>query len=285
MIGIIYKFTILTSGIFYVGQTANVIKFHNYWGSDSIWNDYLSSLKKKFPNCWQKLIKREILWQGECNQKTLDKLEEVYIRREHALHSENLGGCNLLPGAAIENNPAHSERFSQLTHKRMLGNTYNKGKTHTNQVKSLLSNISKKQWEDNPETGFTGKKHSEETKKKMSESAKRRMNNPDAKKRISEVQRGRKRSEETKRKMSIASKIWAENNKEKMAERMIKLKKKCPTPMKGKHHSEETKEKLRQAALKQFEEKGVPFKGHKHTEESKQKMSLTKKRIKNEKFN
>ena len=66
---------------------------------------------------------------------------------------------------------------------------------------------------------------------------------------------------------------------------MIKLKKKCPTPMKGKHHSEETKEKLRQAALKQFEEKGVPFKGHKHTEESKQKMSLTKKRIKNEKFN
>lgn len=285
MVGIIYKFTILTYGVFYVGQTANVIKFHTYWGSGTIWDDYLNSLKKKFPQCWKKLIKREILWQGECNQKTLNKLEEIYIRREHALHSENLGGCNLLPGAAIENNPAHSERFSRLTRKRMLGNTYNKGKTHTNQVKSLLSTISKKQWKDDSKTGFTGKKHSEETKKKMSESAKRRMNNLDAKKRISEIHKGRKRSEETKRKISLASKTWAENNKGELIKRMIELKKKYPAPMKGKHHSEETKEKLRQAALKQFEEKGVPFKGHKHTEESKQKMSLTKKKNKNERFN
>ena len=105
MVGIIYKFTILTSGIFYVGQYSGN-KFYLYWGSGSIWNDYLSSLKKKFPKCWKKLVKREILYQGECNQKTLNKLEEIYIRREYSLYSENLGGCNLLPGAAIENNPA-----------------------------------------------------------------------------------------------------------------------------------------------------------------------------------
>lgn len=275
MIGIIYKFTILTNRRFYVGQYSGN-KFYLYWGSGSIWGDFLISLKKKFPKCWKKLVKREILYQGECNQKTLNKLEEIHIRREHSLYSEGIGGCNVLPGAAIENNPAHSERFSQLTRKRMLGNTYNKGKTHTNEAKSLLCYISKKQWMDNPGTGFTGKKHSEETKKKMSEAAKRRMSNPDAKKRMSEIQRGRKRSEETRKKISMASKTWSENNKDKIVERMIELKKKYPAPMKGKHHSEETKEKLRQAALKQFREKGVPFRGHKHTEESKQKMSLTK---------
>src|SRR5574344_1416501 len=100
MFGIIYKFIILTNKKYYVGQTTNVIGFESYWGSGKIWNLYLKNVKKKFPHCWQKLIKREILWQGECNQKTLDKLEEIYIRREHALYSENLGGCNVLPGTA-----------------------------------------------------------------------------------------------------------------------------------------------------------------------------------------
>lgn len=111
MIGIVYKFTIVAKykmdgyKPFYVGQYSGEC-FHLYWGSGSIWNDFLDKLKSDFPSCWKKFVKREILYQGECNQKTLNKLEEIYIRRERALYSEGVGGCNVLPGAAIENNPA-----------------------------------------------------------------------------------------------------------------------------------------------------------------------------------
>lgn len=101
MNGIIYKFTIRTTKTFYVGQTT-CSDFSYYWGSGTIWNAFLKGLKSQYPTCWKRLVKREILWQGECNQKTLDKLEEVYIRREHALHSENLGGCNILKGTSNE---------------------------------------------------------------------------------------------------------------------------------------------------------------------------------------
>lgn len=111
MIGIVYKFTIVAKykmdgyKPFYVGQYSGEC-FHLYWGSGSIWNDFLDKLKSDFPSCWKKFVKREILYQGECNQKTLNKIEEIYIRRQHALYSEGVGGCNVLPGAAIENNPA-----------------------------------------------------------------------------------------------------------------------------------------------------------------------------------
>ena len=102
MIGIIYKFTIKTNGRFYVGQSTAGEKFENYWGSGSMWYDYIKGLQRKYPTCWKRLVKREILWQGECNQKTLDKLEEVYIRREHAHYSEGKGGCSILWGTANE---------------------------------------------------------------------------------------------------------------------------------------------------------------------------------------
>lgn len=96
---IIYKFTILTSGIFYVGQFSGN-HFDRYWGSGTIWNYHLNSLKNKYPKCWKKLIKREILYQGNCTQFTIDKLEEVYIRKEKAYYKENAGGCNILKGTA-----------------------------------------------------------------------------------------------------------------------------------------------------------------------------------------
>ena len=98
---VIYKFTIKTSNRFYVGQYSGD-NFKNYWGSGHMWLRFLKGIQRKYPTCWKRLVKREILWQGECNQKTLDKLEEVYIRREHAHYSEGLGGCNILWGTANE---------------------------------------------------------------------------------------------------------------------------------------------------------------------------------------
>lgn len=97
--GIIYKFTILTNKRFYVGQYSGD-RFEIYWGSGKMWNNYLSNLKKKFPTCWKKLVRREILFSGVKSQEALDKLEEVYIRRENAHYLENMGGCNILKGTS-----------------------------------------------------------------------------------------------------------------------------------------------------------------------------------------
>ena len=121
MIGIIYKFTILAKyrmdghKPFYVGQRwerKSIDKFlsrncSNYSGSGSIWNDFLDRLKKDYPKNWRKFVKREVLFYSDnCSQKTLNKLEEYYIKQEKSHYSYKLGGCNVLWGAAIDNNPA-----------------------------------------------------------------------------------------------------------------------------------------------------------------------------------
>lgn len=106
MIGIIYKFTIIAKykydghKPFYVGQHVGVNDFNDYWGSGKIWNNFLDRLKKDYPKCWMKLIRREVLYIHECSQKTLDKLEEYYIKKEKAHYSYKQGGCNVLWGAA-----------------------------------------------------------------------------------------------------------------------------------------------------------------------------------------
>ena len=118
MIGIIYKFTIIHGGIkkdgcfpFYVGQhyDVSVDKFlskkrDNYYGSGSIWGELINILKKKCKRTrWRNFIKREILYSKEdVSQRVLDKLEEVYIRREKAHYSFGVGGCNILWGTANE---------------------------------------------------------------------------------------------------------------------------------------------------------------------------------------
>ena len=75
MIGIIYKFTILSNfkyfghKPFYVGQCSrNISKEHFlrndcyvYDGSGKTWERFCKGLKRKFPTCWRKLIKREVL--------------------------------------------------------------------------------------------------------------------------------------------------------------------------------------------------------------------------------
>lgn len=154
-LGIIYKFEIISEFRFYdrfpfyVGQHWG--KIDSYWGSGKIWNDFLRRLKLKYPTCWQKLIKREILWRGECNQKTLDKLEEVYIRREHAHYSYRKGGCNVLWGTA--------NGFGS-------GSPMKDDFCKKKQAKSL------KDFYERCGHPMKGRKFSEESKKKMSESHK-----------------------------------------------------------------------------------------------------------------
>lgn len=185
MQGIIYKLTNLLNKRFYVGQHKNDNNdFNSYWGSGVIWLKNLKQIQGKFPSCWRKLIKREILWQGECNQKVLDKLEEVYIRKEKALYELHCNGCNILKGTANEfgaGNPMENAYAREKARKKI-----------------------KLWWERHPEAKIAvskrrrNSKSSEETKRKISASLRGKMigeKNP---------MWGKKISEETRKKLIAA---------------------------------------------------------------------------------
>ena len=118
MKGYIYKFTILATGTYYVGQHFSSKKFERYWGSERAWERIINKMKRKHPTCWKKLIKREILWSGECTQKLLDKLEEVYIRKEKALKSDGCGGCNILSGTSNKFGSGSPMKISSVAKKQ-----------------------------------------------------------------------------------------------------------------------------------------------------------------------
>lgn len=267
--GIIYRFDILSdcsfynNAPFYVGQHWGDIS--NYWGSGKIWNDFISHIKSLYPHEWQRKIKKTILFQGECSQKTLDKLEEVYIKKEKAHYSYKIGGCNIAWGG---NGSKCDERTKKLL------SDFNLGKKLSEETKRKMS-VSRK-----------GIKLSDDVRRKMSVS-KIGNKNPtkriEVKKKISEANRGKpawnkgkNMSEESKRKMSEAARgriPWnkgipmSEEQKIKLSNRFRgrklsdEWKKKIAEyisnnhPMKGKHHSEETKQKLREAALKQWKDR------------------------------
>lgn len=115
-IGIIYKFTIIAKykfdghKPFYVGQhweRKSKDKFlsrncSNYYGSGSIWTDFVNRLERDHPIHWRKFIKREVLYQRYCSQKILDTIEAYYIKKEQSHYSYKKGGCNVLWGTANE---------------------------------------------------------------------------------------------------------------------------------------------------------------------------------------
>lgn len=112
MVGIIYKFTILTNGRFYVGQhedesveqflISKPSLYTCYWGSGSaIWAHVLKKHIDKYPSYWNKLVKREVLIVlHSYSPKSLNKMERYWIKKEKAHYSYNIGGCNFLWGEA-----------------------------------------------------------------------------------------------------------------------------------------------------------------------------------------
>ena len=94
---------------FYVGQFMRDVSKEQflrndcfvYDGSGKTWERFCKGLKRKFPTCWRKLIKREVLFYSEnCSQKALDKMEEYFIKHEKSHYSYEVGGCNILWGTA-----------------------------------------------------------------------------------------------------------------------------------------------------------------------------------------
>lgn len=265
MIGIIYKFTILARyrmdghKPFYVGQHVGEDDFEYYWGSGKIWNDFLDRLKKDYPKCWMKLIRREVLYIHECSQKTLDKLEECYIKKCKAHYSYKLGGCNILWGTANKfgsGSPMKDESIRKRkseymkqyykTHKHpTLGrkaNEHNRKLLSNSHIgkKLSLSTIEKIRNKN------LGKKRGDEFSKKMRELWNKRKESGW----ISPL-KGMKVSEEIRIKRAIGVKQFYSKHKSSFL---------------GKKHTEEAKHKISQKMLGKF-------KGRKITEETKRKMS------------
>lgn len=212
MIGIIYKFTILAkykyNGCrpFYIGQHVGEEDFDSYWGSGSIWLDFLNRLKNDYPKCWTRLVRREVLYIHECSQKTLDKLEEYYIKKCKSHYSYKLGGCNILWGTANKfgsgspmKDPVvakkcsesfkkflkeHPEAMEQIQRKRIW-------KLHHTDYKQRISRTLKGRYGGDKNPNY-GNYWTDEQKQKQSEKMKGRYdgeNNPNYGKRWSEEQR------------------------------------------------------------------------------------------------
>lgn len=218
MIGIIYKFTIIHGGIkkdgnfpFYVGQHYDVSiekflskRIDNYCGSGSIWNKFITMLKKKCKRVkWRHLIKREILYSREnVSQKVLDKLEEVYIRREKAHYSFGVGGCNILWGTANEFGSG-SPAKNPIVAKKISDNKKEFYKTKRgNVVKKLLSEY----WSDgringdkNPNYGHHWTDEMKEEMSKKKRGMYKGKNNPNY---------GNRWTDEMKENLSLKSKKW-----------------------------------------------------------------------------
>ena len=223
MVGIIYKFTILTKykfdghKPFYVGQHWGSLD--NYFGSGSIWDDFLKRMKKDYPTCWRKLIKREVLYQRPCSQTALDKMEEYYIKKEKAHYSYKLGGCNVLWGTANNFGSGSPMKDPMVVLKRVetvLNNgSYNGSKNpffnkkHSLETRKKISLMRLEYYKNNVPNNL-GKHHSEESKTRMSEAQRGKKSWMYG--RTGELCHnfGRLLSEETKRK--ISEKLSGSNN-------------------------------------------------------------------------
>lgn len=201
MIGVIYKFTIKTTKVFYVGQHEcnSIEEFLKckptgcYWGNGTVWYKHILSLKSKFPNSWYKLIKREVLcfvrMKDENSNMKLNKLEKYWIERTNAHYSKKVGGCNILKGAAYGDDWINSMKLPEVRKKA----------GDSNKISLMGKMKGEKHWN-------YGKHRSEETKRKISIARKGVKLSEETRKKLSEISRGRKFTEEHKRKISESQK-------------------------------------------------------------------------------
>ena len=175
MIGIIYKFTIIAKykfyghKPFYVGQHVGEDDFDSYDGSGAIWNNFLDKLKKDYPKNWRKLVKREVLYIHECSQKTLDKLEEYYIKKCKSHYSYKKSRKGKYCGVE---HFMYGKHWDEATKKKNRESNVGKqsGEKHWHFGKHWSDEVKKKIGDANRgKTPWLGKHHTEETKKKLSE--------------------------------------------------------------------------------------------------------------------
>lgn len=279
MIGIIYKFTIMAKykmdghKPFYVGQhwekkDVEYFKSYksNYWGSGSIWIDFLNKIKSEYPDKWRFFIKREVLCTlKKDDKKLLNKLEEFWIKKLSSDFRKKIGGCNCLSSVGFVN-PFFFEDSKERRRK---------------EKRELFSS-----------------QRGDEVRKKMSENhydcsgsknpsyGSKIINNGIVAKRLYPGQeipdgfvygnlRGAKNPMYGKRfKRNIS-----DDERKRMSERMSGAKNPMYgkiSPFRGKHLSEDAKKILSDKQKNYLMIHGNPMMGKKHSDETKRKMSIVK---------
>ena len=287
MFGYIYKTTIKNKessldGCYYIGKRQKSEFDKNYYGSGKILKDY----KKKYKN---EGLYCEILERADSLEE-LNELEKKYISkfinddRNINIASGGIGG-NVMFGMSEELKNSHKRKLSEAQKIRWSKMTeLEKSETVKKMIKNRVhwGNSGKKfseEWKKKQSDGMkrycNSKKGKEEIKKralkvsekykdenfrnKISESRKKIWENPEYRKKRSEIQR------KIMKKKLLSGELdnfrFSQKGKEPW-NKGIKLteeyKKKISDSHKGKKLSEETKEKLRQRAIEQWKrQKGI----------------------------
>lgn len=172
-------------------------------------------------------IQHIVLFDG-LDQSTAMEIEKALIQKYDTRNPEN--GYNTKSGGQFFND--HSEEFIDSLRERMLGNTYGVGRKMSESHRAALSRAN---LGHHRPSSFTGRKHTEETKRKISEQHKEMWKNPEYRAKImahrpdfsgkNNPRYGAVVSEETRKKISQANKgicrpsrehlerIWAMNSK------------------------------------------------------------------------
>lgn len=241
---------------YYVGQHWGE-ELGDYYGSGVIWNKCLQKCKDKFPANWRKLVKREILFIGDVSQETLNILERIYIRREQALYSDKLGGCNILEGG---DNICPSKNVIVREKIRM---------SHLGDKNPIHKHIFTDEEKERARKRRVGVKMSEESRYKLSNSRKGMIFTDKHRANISKAVSGKnnpnygKRGEET----SMYGKHQTEFQKEVLSKRMSGENNPMygrRSPNYGKRMSEEQKEKISKALRGRKVDESKILRGDKH---------------------
>ena len=165
---IIYQITNLVNGMIYIGQHSTNDLDDGYMGSGV----YLKEDQNKYG---LDKFKKEILFEcssrEELSNKEAELVDDDFVNRPDTYNLVKGGGYILTHGQASK-----SGKLGQIIHHKK----YQEDEEYRESIRKKLSESSKRMWREHPEMhdkfifDWTGKHHSEETKKKMSEKAKLR---------------------------------------------------------------------------------------------------------------